>query len=146
MPIFADYRLKKELETLDILNNCTLTETQPLEEKFHRSYKYTVNINDGIFANRKFNFYINIFKEYPFKPPKVKCKEKIYHPNFDEQGNVCMNIIREDWTSAMGLQIITLGLYTLFFEIKGEDALNVEAGDLILNDFDEYVRRAKEWK
>ncbi|KAJ7966714.1 Ubiquitin-conjugating enzyme family protein [Quillaja saponaria] len=29
--------------------------------------------------------------------PKVKCKTKVYHPNIDLEGNVCLGILREDW-------------------------------------------------
>ena len=31
--------------------------------------------------------------EYPFKPPKITFKTKIYHPNIDEKGQVCLPII-----------------------------------------------------
>uniref|UniRef100_A0A8C6NRX4 E2 ubiquitin-conjugating enzyme n=1 Tax=Nothobranchius furzeri TaxID=105023 RepID=A0A8C6NRX4_NOTFU len=36
--------------------------------------------------------------EYPFKPPKITFKTKIYHPNIDEKGQVCLPIISvENW-------------------------------------------------
>lgn len=39
--------------------------------------------------------------EYPFKPPKVTFKTKIYHPNVDEKGQVCLPIISaENWKPA----------------------------------------------
>lgn len=48
--------------------------------------------------------------DYPFKPPKVKCTQKIYHPNIDPQGNVCLNILRDAWTAALDLQSVAFGL------------------------------------
>jgi Ubiquitin-conjugating enzyme len=39
--------------------------------------------------------------EYPFKPPKICFKTKIYHPNIDEKGQVCLPIISaENWKPA----------------------------------------------
>jgi len=39
--------------------------------------------------------------EYPFKPPKVTFKTKIYHPNIDEHGQVCLPITLPDhWKPA----------------------------------------------
>lgn len=39
--------------------------------------------------------------EYPFKPPKIAFKTKIYHPNIDEKGQVCLPIISaENWKPA----------------------------------------------
>ena len=39
--------------------------------------------------------------EYPFKPPKISFKTRIYHPNVDEKGQVCLPIVAaENWKPA----------------------------------------------
>ncbi|KAM0673407.1 NEDD8-conjugating protein ubc12 [Gurleya vavrai] len=143
MPYFADVRLKKELETLDLPPNSTLEQLKPLDPVFHTTFLFTTIIKEGIYKDKKYVFHINIFEDYPFKPPKIKCLTKIFHPNI-ENNCVCINIIREDWTSAFGLQIILFGLYRLFFDFNNENSLNVEAGDLLEKDYDLFVRRVKE--
>uniref|UniRef100_A0A8C4Y0Y2 E2 ubiquitin-conjugating enzyme n=1 Tax=Gopherus evgoodei TaxID=1825980 RepID=A0A8C4Y0Y2_9SAUR len=48
-----------------------------------------------------FRIEISFPAEYPFKPPKVTFKTKIYHPNVDEKGQVCLPIISaENWKPA----------------------------------------------
>ncbi|WAR01331.1 UB2L3-like protein, partial [Mya arenaria] len=48
-----------------------------------------------------FKIQIDFPAEYPFKPPKVTFKTKIYHPNIDEKGQVCLPIISaENWKPA----------------------------------------------
>lgn len=48
-----------------------------------------------------FRIEINFPAEYPFKPPKINFKTKIYHPNIDEKGQVCLPIISaENWKPA----------------------------------------------
>ena len=39
---------------------------------------------------------------------------QIYHPNIDLEGNVCLNILREDWKPVLNLQSVILGLVFLF--------------------------------
>ena len=43
----------------------------------------------------------NLKAEYPFKPPKISFKTRIYHPNVDEKGQVCLPIVAaENWKPA----------------------------------------------
>lgn len=51
---------------------------------------------------------------YPHEPPKVKCETKVYHPNIDLEGNVCLNILREDWKPVLTINSIVYGLQYLF--------------------------------
>lgn len=53
------------------------------------------------FNKGAFKIEINFPAEYPFKPPKICFKTKIYHPNIDEKGQVCLPIISaENWKPA----------------------------------------------
>ncbi|CAD7681332.1 unnamed protein product [Nyctereutes procyonoides] len=40
-----------------------------------------------------FRIKINFPAKYPFKPPKITFKTKIYHLNIDEKGQVCLPVI-----------------------------------------------------
>lgn len=46
--------------------------------------------NLGIYKNGQFDFTFAINSNYPHEPPKVRCTKKIYHPNLDLDGNVCL--------------------------------------------------------
>ena len=46
--------------------------------------------------------------------PKVRFITKIYHPNIDKEGHICLNILREDWRPVLNLQSIITGLIFLF--------------------------------
>jgi len=68
---------------------------------------------------------------YPHEAPKVKCKTKVYHPNIDLEGNVCLNILREDWKPVLSISSIICGLQFLFLDPNPDDPLNKEAAALL---------------
>ncbi|XP_038176789.1 ubiquitin-conjugating enzyme E2 L3-like isoform X2 [Arvicola amphibius] len=37
-------------------------------------------------------FRIELSEEYPFRPPKVTFRTKVYYPNIDEKGQVCLPV------------------------------------------------------
>lgn len=78
----------------------------------------------GMYKNGTFDFTFAINNNYPHDPPKVKCVQKIYHPNIDLEGNVCLNILREDWKPVLNLNSVMVGLQFLFIEPNAADPLN----------------------
>lgn len=100
-----------------------------------------------MYKGGSFTFSFSINANYPHDPPKVKCTEtvclrqrvsnnrcpsfvfQIYHPNVDLEGNVCLNILREDWKPVLNLNSIMVGLQYLFLEPNAEDPLN--KGDVV---------------
>lgn len=44
----------------------------------------------GFYKGGNFNFTFAVNPNYPHEPPKVRCTQKIYHPNLDLEGNVCL--------------------------------------------------------
>ena len=68
----------------------------------------------GFYKNGRFTFNFKVSQNYPHEPPKVKCETKVYHPNIDLEGNVCLNILREDWKPVLTINSIVYGLQYLF--------------------------------
>lgn len=74
------------------------------------NFVLTIEPDEGMYRAAKFTFDFNINQNFPHDPPKVRCREKIYHPNIDLEGKVCLNILREDWKPVLNLNAVIVGL------------------------------------
>jgi ubiquitin-conjugating enzyme E2 M len=78
------------------------------------NFVLTIEPDEGMYRAAKFTFDFNINQNFPHDPPKVRCREKIYHPNIDLEGKVCLNILREDWKPVLNLNAVIVGLQVRF--------------------------------
>jgi ubiquitin-conjugating enzyme E2 M len=70
----------------------------------------------------------------------VKCVDKIYHPNIDLKGNVCLNLLKNDWTAILSTQQVVHGLLFLFVEPNPADPLNIEAAKVMRDNPSQFKR------
>ncbi|THH11422.1 hypothetical protein EW145_g666 [Phellinidium pouzarii] len=56
---------------------------------------------DSPYAGGVFFLDIMFPTDYPFKPPKVSFSTKIYHPNINANGSICLDILRDQWSPAL---------------------------------------------
>ena len=78
------------------------------------NFTLTIEPDEGMYKGGSFYFNFTINQNFPHDPPKVKCTQKIYHPNIDLDGNVCLNILREDWKPVLNLNAVIVGLQVRF--------------------------------
>ena len=56
---------------------------------------------DSPYSGGVFFVLIHFPPDYPFKPPKVQFQTKVYHPNVNSQGSICLDILKEQWSPAL---------------------------------------------
>ena len=56
---------------------------------------------DSPYSGGVFFVMIQFPPDYPFKPPKVQFQTKVYHPNVNSQGSICLDILKEQWSPAL---------------------------------------------
>lgn len=74
------------------------------------NFTLTIEPDEGMYKGGLFKFSFGVNQNFPHDPPKVKCTQKIYHPNIDMEGNVCLNILREDWKPVLNLNAVIVGM------------------------------------
>jgi len=84
--------------------------------------------------------------EYPFKPPKVTFKTKIYHPNVDEKGQVCLPIISaEHWKPATRTDQVIESLSQLVNEPEPDHPLRADLAEEYTKDKKKFFKNAEEF-
>lgn len=107
------------------------------------NFTLTIEPDEGMYKGGIFNFDFTINQNFPHEPPKVLCKQKIYHPNIDLEGKVCLNILREDWKPVLNLNAVIVGLQYLFLEPNASDPLNKEAAEDLKTNRDNFKRNVR---
>ena len=103
-------------------------------------FEVSITPDSGFWKNATYNFKFEIPDHYPHTPPKVHCETKIYHPNINLEGKVCLNILREDWKPVLDINAVIYGLIFLFYEPNPADPLNHEAAELFRKDAKHFER------
>ncbi|KAJ1538559.1 NEDD8-conjugating protein ubc12 [Cladochytrium tenue] len=125
----AQIRVQKDLADMDRLpSNMVLSFPDP-NDVFN--FNLSIVPDEGFYKGGLFLFTFKVNSNYPHEPPKVLCTQKIYHPNIDMEGNVCLNILREDWKPVLNINSIIVGLQYLFLEPNPDDPLNKEAAQVL---------------
>ena len=100
---------------------------------------------DTCYATGKFRLDIVCVADYPFTPPKCLFITPIYHPNIDTHGNICMDVLKHEWSPALGLTTVVLSIIALLCEPNPDDPLNMGAGDQMRRDRASFEATARFW-
>lgn len=98
------------------------------------------------FNKGAFKIEIQFPAEYPFKPPKLVFKTKIYHPNVDEKGQICLPIVSvENWKPATKTEQVIQALVNLVNEPEPDHPLRGDLAEEYTRDKKKFFKNAEEF-
>uniref|UniRef100_A0AAY4CM14 E2 ubiquitin-conjugating enzyme n=1 Tax=Denticeps clupeoides TaxID=299321 RepID=A0AAY4CM14_9TELE len=101
--------------------------------------------NDSPYQGGVFFLTIHFPTDYPFKPPKVAFTTRIYHPNINSNGSICLDILRSQWSPALTISKVLLSICSLLCDPNPDDPLVPEIARIYKTDREKYNRIAREW-
>ena len=108
-------------------------------------WKGIIDGPDGTpYEDGRFDLIIKIPSQYPFKAPIVNFETPIYHCNISKDGEICLDILKDQWSPALTISNVLLSIQSLLNEPNPKDPLRAEVADLLLSDrkkHDDIVRR-----
>lgn len=137
-------RIKREYELIkeDPPANCSAGPLDSDNDMF--SWQATImGPTESAYEGGVFFLDIKFPKEYPFKPPKVCFITKIYHPNINSAGAICLDILKDQWSPALTISKVLLSICSLLTDPNPEDPLVPSIAKLYKTNKKLYNTRAK---
>lgn len=105
-------RIQKELAeiTLDPPPNCS---AGPKGDNLYEWVSTILGPPGSVYEGGVFFLDIHFSPEYPFKPPKVTFRTRIYHCNINSQGVICLDILKDNWSPALTISKVLLSICSL---------------------------------
>lgn len=104
-----------------------------------------VGPEESPYAGGRFRLELFLPEDYPMAPPKVRFLTRIYHPNIDRLGRICLDILKDKWSPALQIRTVLLSVQALLSAPNPDDPLNNEAADAWKNQEATAIRTAEEW-
>ncbi|KAH7513793.1 hypothetical protein FEM48_Zijuj11G0019700 [Ziziphus jujuba var. spinosa] len=151
----ASKRILKELKDLqkDPPTSCSAVSQEKVrmrfegpvaEDMFH--WQATImGPPDSPYTGGVFLVTIHFPPDYPFKPPKVAFRTKVFHPNINSNGSICLDILKEQWSPALTISKVLLSICSLLTDPNPDDPLVPEIAHMYKTDRNKYETTARSW-
>ena len=100
---------------------------------------------DSPYAGGIFLLDIHFTEKYPFKPPKISFKTRVYHPNINSRGSICLDILKNNWTPALTIVNTLLSICSLLTDPNPDDPLEPSIAYIYKNNRKKYNDIANDW-
>ncbi|CAD8161496.1 unnamed protein product [Paramecium octaurelia] len=138
-------RIQKELADLakDPPANCS---AGPVDDKDNFHWQATIMGPEGSpYQGGVFFLNIHFPTDYPFKPPKINFVTRIYHPNINQNGAICLDILKDQWSPALTISKVLLSISSLLTDPNPDDPLVPDIANIFKQDKNKYEQIAREY-
>lgn len=137
-------RIQKELKQLisDPPFNCS---AGPVGDDIFHWEAIILGPDSTPYSGGSFHLDIQFHQDYPFKPPKCKFTTRIYHPNINSGGGICLDILKDQWSPALTISKVLLSICSLLNDPNPDDPLVPDIADQYTNNRAAYEITAREW-
>lgn len=140
----AAKRIQRELAeiSLDPPPNCS---AGPKGDNLYEWHSTILGPPTSVYEGGVFFLDIQFSPDYPFKPPKVTFRTRIYHCNINSQGMICLDILKDNWSPALTISKVLLSVCSLLTDCNPADPLVGSIATQYITNREEHDKTAREW-
>lgn len=108
-----------------------------------------IGVAGSPYQNGVFKLFITMPERYPFEPPQIKFSTKIYHPNIDGGGRICLDLLKMppagNWKPSLNILTVLTSIQLLMTEPNPDDGLMSDIAKEYQRDKPTFMKKATEW-
>ncbi|KAH0794948.1 ubiquitin-conjugating enzyme E2 T [Histomonas meleagridis] len=121
----------------------------PVNERLDQLEALIEGPEDSPFEGGEFRLSISIPETYPNTPPVIKFKTKIYHPNIDSSGRICLDSLKPEpngsWKPSINLAMVLTQIRLLMTNPNVADPLDTKIAEQYQQSKELYDKEAKRY-
>lgn len=98
----------------------------------------------SLYEKYQFELEIKLPDDYPFSPPIVKFITPIQHVNINTKGDICLDILKNNWAPSQNIQSVLISIISLLSDPNYDDPLNSDLAKVYRENKSDYKRRILE--
>ncbi|EDV25464.1 Ubiquitin-conjugating enzyme E2 C [Trichoplax sp. H2] len=122
-------RLQRELMTLMMSGDYGIS-AFPDNNNMFRWIGTIIGAKGTVYDSLEYKLTLEFPSGYPYKAPTIRFETPCYHPNVDQWGNICLDILKEEWSALYDVRSILVSLQSLLGEPNVKSPLNTQAASL----------------
>ena len=139
-------RLRKEYEHLRDNPFENFGSAGPITETDIHHWVATINgPENSPYEGGVFSLEIDFPDKYPFRPPVIRFTTKIFHPNVNLDGDICVDTIDRMWNPAVVVPNLVMAVHSMLADPYRGYSTNIDVTKMYKSDRENFNMVAREW-
>ncbi len=140
---YTKLRILKEIKEIANQENTPWIKLSPLCSDISHLLAGIEGPPDTPYEGGVFWIYVQYSEYYPNSPPKLRFLTRIYHPNIDSRGYICLDLLEDRWTPGLTIFSALVSVSSLLDDPGLTDPLVPEIAEIYCKNYDLYSQNAR---